>query len=79
MRGCFVEELANKVGLYVNVFVNIDKRVQLFEFLKLLEATYSFQVMVIEMVFCSKCNIRVLALLVKGFGELIGVRLYMYY
>ena len=25
LRGCFVEELANKVGLNVNVLVNIDK------------------------------------------------------
>ena len=25
LRGCFLEELAKKVGLYVNVMVNIDK------------------------------------------------------
>ena len=25
VRGCFVEELAKKVGLYVNVMVNVDK------------------------------------------------------
>ena len=24
VRGCFVEELAKKVGLYVNVMVNLD-------------------------------------------------------
>ena len=59
----------------MNVLVNIDKRVQLFEFLKLLEATYSFQFMLIERLFCRKCDVRVLALLVKGFGKLSGVRL----
>ena len=25
VRGCFVEELSKKVGLYVNVMVNVDK------------------------------------------------------